>query len=197
MLNIGLSKKYKPGIGRGGCLVSVKYSDGHSGAVHQQRYFFGSGIAAATLLFSSPATSGSAAVFLVEKAAALQRCFLSKFSAATATANKLLPRLFQFTFSHVTVWSLYSPLMAYLKLEVGHAPLVFTLLLLPRYFSLIEHIRRLWRFNRRVLPHVVRFFLSQSWTNTVNCGLVAGQFELIKPISIKPISSSISLTKMQ
>ena len=66
--------------------------------------------------------------FLVEKAAALQRCFLSKFAAATA--NKLLPRLFQFTFSHVTVWSLYSPL-------------VFTLFLLPRYFSLIEHTRPL------------------------------------------------------
>ena len=66
---------------------------GHSGATFS--------VAAAPLLFLSPATSGSAAVFLAEKAAALQRCFLSKFSAATA--NKLLPRLFQFTFSHVTV----------------------------------------------------------------------------------------------
>ena len=67
-------------------------------------------------------------VALAKKAAALQRCFLSKFSAATA--NKLRPRLFQFTFSHGTVWSLYSLL-------------VFTLLLLRRYFSLIEHTRPL------------------------------------------------------
>ena len=49
----------------------------------------------------------------------------SKYSAAAATACKILPRLFRFTFSHVTVWSLYSPL-------------VFTLLLLPRYFSVVE-----------------------------------------------------------
>ena len=107
-------------------------SDGHSGAVHQRALpaalFFGSGSAAA--FFLSPATSGSAAVFLAEKAAAPQRCFLSKFSPAAATANKLLPKLFQFTFSLVTVWSLYSPL-------------VFTLLLLPRYFSLVEHTRPL------------------------------------------------------
>ena len=87
-------------------------------------------IAVASLLFSLPATSGSAAAVLGERAAALQRCFLSKFSAAATTANKLLPRLFQFTFSHVTVWSLYSPL-------------VFTVLLLPRYFSLVEHTRPL------------------------------------------------------
>ena len=38
--------------------------------------------------FSSPAKRGSAPVFSVKKAAALQRCFLSKFSAAAATANK-------------------------------------------------------------------------------------------------------------
>ena len=38
--------------------------------------------------------SVSAAVFLTEKAAALQRCFLSKNSAAAATPNKLLPRIF-------------------------------------------------------------------------------------------------------
>ena len=43
---------------------------------------------------------------------------------AAATASKLLPRLFQFSFSHVTVWSLYSPL-------------VFTLLLLPRYKTFV------------------------------------------------------------
>ena len=47
-------------------------SDWQSGAVHprqyQRRYFV-----------SSPATSGSAAAFLAEKAAALRRCFLRKF----------------------------------------------------------------------------------------------------------------------
>ena len=36
---------------------------------------FSVAIAAAPLLFSSPATSGIAAVFPAEKAAALQRCF--------------------------------------------------------------------------------------------------------------------------
>ena len=97
-------------------------SDWQSGAVHPRRY-------QRRYIFSSPATSGSAAVFLAEKAAALRRCFLRKFFPAAATANKLLPRLFRFTFSHVTVWSLYSPR-------------VFSLLLsLPRYVSLLEHTR--------------------------------------------------------
>ena len=146
------------------------------------RYFF------AAVFFSSSATSGSAAVFLTEKAAALQRCFLSKCSAAAATPNKLLPRLFWFTFSHVIAWNLYSPF-------------VFTLLLLPRYFSLVEHTRLpLWRFvvARICVGEFYRtwsyFFLTKLeriiW-------LVAGQFDLIKPISIKPISNSISLTKMR
>ena len=63
------------------------HSDGHSGATSAAT--FSVAIAPAPLLFSSPATSGSAAVFLTEKAAALQRCFLSKCSAATP--NKLLP----------------------------------------------------------------------------------------------------------
>ena len=71
---------------------------------YQRRSFFG---------------SGSAAVFLAEKVAPLQHCFLSKFFAAAATANELLPRLFQFTFSHVTVWSLYSPLVFTLLLLEG------------------------------------------------------------------------------
>ena len=88
-------------------------------------------VAAAPLLFFVTSDKRQRrCFFLGEKAAALQRCFLSKFSVAAATANKLLPRLFQFTFSHVTVWSIYSPL-------------VFTLLLLPRYFSLLEHTRPL------------------------------------------------------
>ena len=51
-------------------------------------------VAAAPLLFIVTSASGSAAVFSVKKAAALQRCFLRKFSGAAATANKLLPRLF-------------------------------------------------------------------------------------------------------
>ena len=83
-------------------------------------------VAAAPQLFSSPAKSDSAVVFLAEKVAALQRPIFSKYSAATG--KKLLPRLFRFTFSHVTVWSLYSPLF-------------FTLLLLPRYFSLVERTK--------------------------------------------------------
>ena len=82
---------------------------------HERRYFFGSGSAAAFFRHQ-------------RQAAALQRPILSKYSAAAATANKLLLKLFQFTFSHVTVWSLYSPL-------------VFTRLLRPRYFSLVEHTR--------------------------------------------------------
>ena len=69
-------------------------------------------VAAAPLLFSLPATSSSAAVFLAKNAAALQRFILSKYFAAAATVNKLLPRLFRFTFSHVTIWSFYSPLVS-------------------------------------------------------------------------------------
>ena len=69
-------------------------SDGHSGAVH--RYFFDSGISSAAAFFRHQ-----------RKAAALQRCFLRKFSAAAATANKLLPRLFRFKFLSATVWSLH------------------------------------------------------------------------------------------
>ena len=73
-------------------------------------------VAAAPLLFFVTSDKQQRRCFLAEKAAALQRCLLSKFSAAAATANKLLPRLFQFTFSHVTVWSLYSPLVITLLL---------------------------------------------------------------------------------
>ena len=66
-------------------------SDGHSGATSAATFsvFFYLLINS----FSSQAKSGSAAVFSVKKAAALQRCFLSKFSVAAATANKLVPRL--------------------------------------------------------------------------------------------------------
>ena len=66
--------------------------DGHSGAVHQRRCFFGSG--SATAFFRHQRQAAATLFFLTEKAAALQRCFLSKFSAAVATPNKLLPRLF-------------------------------------------------------------------------------------------------------
>ena len=101
---------------------------------------FSVAVAAAPLLFFVTSDKRQrCCFFLAEKAAALQRCFLSKFSAATA--NKLLPRLFQFTFSHLTIWSLYSPL-------------VFTLLLLPPYFSLVEHTRPLWRFVVALILYV-------------------------------------------
>ena len=123
-------------------------SDGHIGAVHQWRYFFGSGSAAA--FFLTMQRQAAAPLFLAEKAAALQRPILSKYSAAAATANKLLPKLFRFTFSHVTVWSPYSLL-------------VFTLLLLPRYFSLVEHTSlRLWRF---VVAHICidEFYRTRSY----------------------------------
>ena len=96
---------------------SVKPSDGHSGATSAAT--FSIALAPATLL-SSSATSGNATVFFAEKAAALQLPVLSKYSAFTA--DKLLPRLFQFTFSHVTVSSLYS-------------------LVVLRYFSLVERTR--------------------------------------------------------
>ena len=122
-------------------------SDGHSGAIHQRRYFFGSGSAAA---FFPLQRQAAAPLFLAEKAAALQCPILSKYSAAAATADKLLPRLFRFTFSHVTLWSLYSLL-------------VFTLLLLPRYFSVVEHTRlRLWRF---VVAHkcIDEFYRTRSY----------------------------------
>ena len=64
--------------------TTVRYiNDGHSGACSAATF---------SIYFSSPATSGSAAVFLAEKAATLQRPILSKFSAATV--NELLSRLF-------------------------------------------------------------------------------------------------------
>ena len=97
---------------------------------------FSVAVAAAPLLFFVTSDKRQRRCFFSRKsgsASALQRCFLRKFSAAAATANKLLPRLFQFTFSRVTAWSLYSPL-------------VFFLLLLPHYFSLVEYARPLWRF---------------------------------------------------
>ena len=146
----------------------LDYSDGHSAATflrHLQQ--------AAAPLFFFRRKSGSASAPL------------SKYSAATA--NKLLPRCFRFTFSHVTAWSLYSPL-------------IFTLLLLPRCFSLLEHTRlSLWRF---VAPICIGEFYCTLfyffWTKIERTMWSrAGQFELIKPISIKAISSSIPLTKMR
>ena len=83
-------------------------------------------VAAAPLLFFATSDKRQRRCFLAEKAAALQCPILKKYSAATA--NKLLPRLFEFTFSHASVWSLYSPL-------------VFTRFLLLRYFSLVKHTR--------------------------------------------------------
>ena len=72
---------------------------------------FSAAVAAAPLLFFVTSDKRLRRCFLAEKAAALQRSILSKYSAAAATANKLLSRLFRFTFSHVTVWNLYSPLV--------------------------------------------------------------------------------------
>ena len=50
-------------------MTVVVNSDGHSGATSAATFVVA--VAAAPLLFSSPATSGSAAVFLAEKAVAL------------------------------------------------------------------------------------------------------------------------------
>ena len=97
----------------------VVISDGHSGAVHQRRYFFGSGSAAA---FFRHQRQAAGPLFFT---AAPQRSILSKYSAAAATANKLLSRLFSI---HIfTRYRLESFLSAF-----------FTLLFLPRYFSLVE-----------------------------------------------------------
>ena len=73
-------------------------------------------VAAAPLLFFVTSDKRQRRCFLAEKAAALQRPILSKYSAAAATANKFLPRLFRFIFSPVAVWSLYSPLVFTLPL---------------------------------------------------------------------------------
>ena len=91
-------------------------------------------VAAAPLLFFCPnqKEAGCAAFLLAEIAAALQRPILSKYSAATA--YKIPPRFFRFTFSHVRVCSLYSPLF-------------FTTLFLPPYSNLVKQTRlTLWRF---------------------------------------------------
>ena len=68
-------------------------------------------VAAAPLLFFVTNKKRQRRCFFSRKSGSAQRCFLSKFSAAAAPANKLLPRLFQLTFSHVIVWSLYSPFL--------------------------------------------------------------------------------------
>ena len=62
-------------------------SDGHSGAISAAT--FSVAVAAAPLLFfvTSDKWQRRAAVFLIEKTAALQRCFLSNYSAAAATPN--------------------------------------------------------------------------------------------------------------
>ena len=74
-------------------------------------------------LFTSSATS--AATFLIEKAAAFQRCFLSKYSAAAATPNKLLPRLFLI---HIFTRYRLESLLSVVRSS-------------PRYFRLVEHTR--------------------------------------------------------
>ena len=67
-------------------------SDGHSGATSAATFLVA--VAAAPLLFFVTSDERQRRCFLTEKAAALQRCFLSKFSTAAATPNKLFPRLF-------------------------------------------------------------------------------------------------------
>ena len=74
----------------------LTHSDGHSGATSATT--FSIGVAAALLLFFVTRDKRQRRCFLTEKAAALQCPILSKFSAAAATANKLLARLFRFTF---------------------------------------------------------------------------------------------------
>ena len=63
-------------------------------------------VAATPLLFFVNSDKRQGRCFLAEKAAALQRPILNKYFATAATANNLHPRLFRFTFSNVTVWSL-------------------------------------------------------------------------------------------
>ena len=82
---------------------------------------------------AAPFTNGATSAATFSVAAAPLLFFVTsdkskKYSAAAANPNELLPKLFSFTFPHVTALSLYSPF-------------VFTLLLLPRYFSLVEHTR--------------------------------------------------------
>ena len=67
-------------------------NDGHSGATSAAT--FSVAVAAAPLLFFVTSDKRQRRCFLTEKAEALQRCFLCKNSAAAATSNKLLPRLF-------------------------------------------------------------------------------------------------------
>ena len=98
------------------------------GATSAATFLVAVATAPAPLLFFITSDKRQRRCFLAEKAAALQHFFLSKYSAAAATANQLLPTLFRLTFSHVTVWSLYSQL-------------VFTRPLLPHYSSLVEHTR--------------------------------------------------------
>ena len=62
---------------------------------------FSVAVAAAPLLFFVTNDKRQRRCFLAEKAAALQRPILRKYSAATV--NNLLPRLFQFRFSNVSV----------------------------------------------------------------------------------------------
>ena len=69
---------------------------------------FSVAVAAARMLFFVTSDKRQRRCFLAEKAAALQRCFLSKFSAAAATANKLPPRLSIHIFTRYSLESLLS-----------------------------------------------------------------------------------------
>ena len=82
-------------------------SDGHSGAVHQRRYFFGRGSVAAFFRHQRQAAA-PLFFFFSKKRQHFSTVFFSKISAAAATADKLLPRLFQFTLSRYRLESLLS-----------------------------------------------------------------------------------------
>ena len=73
--------------------LSLTVSDGHSGATNAATF----SVAVEPLFFFVTSNERQRRCFFAEKAAALQRPILSKYSAATA--NKLLPRLFRVTFS--------------------------------------------------------------------------------------------------
>ena len=91
------------------------------GTAAQHRYFFGSGSAAA---FFRHQRQAAALLFFEPK----KHPIPSKYSAAAATAIKLFPRLFSI---HIITGYRLESLLS----------LFFTLLLLPRYFSLVEQTR--------------------------------------------------------
>ena len=110
-------------------------------------------VAAASLIFFVTSEKRQRRCFFqLKKWQRFSAVFLSKFSAAAATVNKLLPRLFS-----IYIFTRY-------RLE---STIFFTLLLLPHYFSLVEQcylcdVLSLLYLHSRVLSYVVLIFLNQN-----------------------------------